>query len=102
MRILLTAGLLGLLIPATAEFAKAQDRLRVGLGDNIGHAKSPPGSSSKFILTGVGEGATDADLRNRVSSCDFTERLVQQVRHPGFLMSEVGPEMPRHLVCHRD
>ncbi|UGA47136.1 hypothetical protein HU230_0014265 [Bradyrhizobium quebecense] len=44
------------------------------------------------------------DYVTKIKRCDgdMAERLFRQRREPAYLMSEVGPEQPRRLVCHKD
>jgi hypothetical protein len=44
------------------------------------------------------------DYITAIRECDgdLTERLFRIPRNPRQLMSDVGPEMPRRLRCHRD
>ncbi|MHC2415536.1 hypothetical protein ACVJGC_008127 [Bradyrhizobium diazoefficiens] len=44
----------------------------------------------------------EADPDRTRSCCDFTERLRYGRKHDGYLVSELGPEMPKRFICHHD
>jgi len=44
------------------------------------------------------------DYVTKIKSChgDLAERVFRQTRAPSYLVSEVGVEHPRRLICHQD